>query len=396
MGVTIREKIKDSGEWWVFVNHRGMRRTKKCGPKELAQKVAGIMTANLTLGRPLMGREERPPTPTLKQYYERFKDVWATTVKESSFRVYEINFRVHILPALGNYRLDEVDREKMERFVTGLVKKGLAKASIQLILAPLNLLYHRAIKHKLISENPTNEMAEFYRQAPVLHEEIEPLTQEECLLFLKTAAEKEPFDYPVLLSALHTGMRAGELAGLQWPDIDWHSKFIFVQRQIVRGVVSSLKTKHSRRKVDCSDDLLETLSRLRKRRLEEWMNRGEPNCPEWVFCNRFGAPDNHNTKKRDALKRTLKKAGLRSIRFHDLRHTYASLLLAQGEPVTYVSNQLGHANPQITLKVYAHWVPNKSQRQAVNRLPSLKQEGQVRQNQTETEVTLTLDKQKHG
>ena len=127
-----------------------MRRTKKCGPKALAEKVAGIMRANLTLGRPLMGKEEKPPTPTLKQYYERFKDVWATTIKENSFRVYEISFRVHILPALGNYRLDEIDREKMERFVTGLVQQGRAKASIQLILTPLNFLYRRAVNHKLI------------------------------------------------------------------------------------------------------------------------------------------------------------------------------------------------------------------------------------------------------
>ncbi|MCH7804845.1 MAG: tyrosine-type recombinase/integrase [Acidobacteria bacterium] len=75
--------------------------------------------------------------------------------------------------------------------------------------------------------------------------------------------------------------------------------------------------------------------------------------------------------KSKSFKRVLRKAGLRDIRYHDLRHTYASQLLAHGEPVTYVSQQLGHANPQITFKVYAHWIPNKSQRKAVNRLPSL-------------------------
>jgi len=393
MGVIVKEKIKGSNEWWVFLNHKGMRRSKKCGPKKTAEKVAEIMRANLTLGHSLVGREEKPPAPTLKQYYEGFKDVWATTVKENSFRLYEIGFRVHILPVLGNYRMDEIDREKMERFVTGLVKNGLAKATIRLILAPLNLLYRRAIKHKIISENPTSEMSEFYRQAPVLHEEIEPLTQEECILVLKTALGKYPEDYPVLLSALHTGMRAGELAGLQWPDIDWNGSFISVKRQFAHGVLSSLKTKYARRKVDCSDELLEVLGKLRKQRLEEWMKRGEPNCPDWVFCSSLGNPDCWNNDKRNALKRTLKKAGLRSIRFHDLRHTYASLLLAQGEPVTYVSNQLGHSNPQITLKVYAHWVPNKSQRQAVNRLPSLKQQVRDLQNTPETEV-MSIDKKK--
>ena len=78
-----------------------------------------------------------------------------------------------------------------------------------------------------------------------------------------------------------------------------------------------------------------------------------------------------NVKVRN-FKRVLRKAGLREVRYHDLRHPYASQLLAQGQPVTYVSQQLGHANPQITFKVYAHWIPNKSQRKAVKRLPSLK------------------------
>ena len=71
------------------------------------------------------------------------------------------------------------------------------------------------------------------------------------------------------------------------------------------------------------------------------------------------------------LKKLLAKAGLRSIRFHDLRHTFASLLLAQGEPVTYVSHQLGHKDPKITFSVYAKWVPNEKQREAMNRLPTL-------------------------
>jgi integrase len=85
-----------------------------------------------------------------------------------------------------------------------------------------------------------------------------------------------------------------------------------------------------------------------------------------------------NNVKARYFKRALRKAGLRDIRFHDLRHTYASLLLAQGEPVTYVANQLGHANPGITLKIYSHWIPKESQREAVNKLPSLSRQLEVR------------------
>ncbi len=111
------------------------------------------------------------------------------------------------------------------------------------------------------------------------------------------------------------------------------------------------------------------------------MKRGSNEISEWVWANEKGQRIDINNVKVKSFKRVLRKAGLRDIRYHDLRHTYASQLLAQGEPVTYVSQQLGHANPQITLKVYARWIPNKSQRQAVNRLPSLR-----RQEETEKSV----------
>ena len=122
---------------------------------------------------------------------------------------------------------------------------------------------------------------------------------------------------------------------------------------------------------DCSDDLLETLAALKKKRQEEALKRGSNEISEWVWANEKGQRIGIGNVKATSFKRVLRKAGLRDIRYHDLRHTYASQLLAQGEAVTYVSQQLGHPNPQITFRVYAHWIPNKSQRKAVNRLPSL-------------------------
>jgi len=145
-----------------------------------------------------------------------------------------------------------------------------------------------------------------------------------------------------------------------------------VRRQIVRTKVTTLKTKNGRRRVDCSDHLLETLAALKKKRQEEALQRGSNEISEWVWVNEKGQRIDIGNVKVKSFKRVLRKAGLREIRYHDLRHSYASQLLAQGEPVTYVSQQLGHANPQITFNVYAHWIPNKSQRKAVNRLPSLR------------------------
>ncbi len=372
MGVKVRERPKDSAVWWVFVDHNGQRKAKKCGSKKLADKVAKIMEANLTLGRPLLEEKEQLTLPTLAQYYERFKATYMeTAIAGNTASSYEGNFRVHILPELGKYRLDEIDRSKMEDFVAVLMKKKRAKGSIRLTLSTLGVLYNNAIKKDLVLRNPARGLAELYRQAPVVNDEIEPLTEENSLLFLRASLTHEPKHYSLFLTALHTGMRSGEINGLQWPDVDWRGKFIEVRRQIVRGEIKDLKTKHSRRRIDCSDELLKTLSKLQRQRQEEALKRGSNEIPKWVFVDRHGSFANIKSIKLRPFKKVLKKAGLRYIRFHDLRHTFASLLLSRGENLLYVSQQLGHSSPQITLKVYAHWIPTEGQREAVNRLPSL-------------------------
>ena len=377
MGVTTREKIKDSGIWWVFVAHNGKRTSRKVGDKGAAEEVARKIQAKLTLEEALP--ERKPPTPILADYYLGFKNNYMrTAIKESSYIVYESCFRLHILPELGRLSLDQIGREYMEEFISVLMKRDLAKDYIRVILGSLRVLLNNAIEKGIIMNNPVRGLSKLYRQAPVRHAEIEPLTEEESLLFLKTILEWEPEHYPMFLTSLHTGLRSGEVIGMQWPDIDWNGKFLEVRRQVVRTKVIPLKTKNGRRRVDLSDDLLETLAALKKRRQEEALKRGSNEISEWVWANEKGKRIDINNVKVKSFKRVLRKAGLRDIRYHDLRHTYASQLLAQGEPVTYVSRQLGHANPQITFKVYAHWIPNNSQRKAVNRLPSLRRQPETK------------------
>jgi len=282
---------------------------------------------------------------------------------------FESTFRVHILPQFGRLHLDQIDRQKMEDFISKLVKKDMAKDSIRLILAALSSLYTHAVENKLVTENPAKGVSKLYKQVPSRHKKPEPLTVEESLAFL-SAAQHDPEHYPIFLTALHSGLRSGEIGGLQWGDIDWRGRSISIRRAVVRGRVTTLKTENSERTVDCSDDLLRALADLRRSRQEQALKSGSQLCP-WVFTCRTGKPVGMNNVKARYFKRTLRKAGLRNIRFHDLRHTYASLLLAQGEPITYVANQLGHKNPGITLKIYSHWISKESQREAVNKLPSL-------------------------
>jgi len=376
MGVRVREKSKGSNEWWVFINHAGRRTSRKVGTKRMALEAARVIGANLILDKPAF-QEKKLPVPKLGEYYQsRLKPYMKLTLKRSTYITFESSFRVHILPQFGPFHLDQIDRQKMEGFISKLVKKDMAKDSIRLILAALSCLYTHAGENNVVTENPAKGVSKLYKQVPSRHKKPEPLTVEESLAFL-SAAQHDPEHYPIFLIALHSGLRSGEIGGLQWGDIDWRGRSISIRRNIVRGRVTTLKTESSERTVDCSDDLLRVLADLRRSRQEQALKSGSKLCP-WVFTCRKGQPIGMNNVKARYFKRAIRKAGLRDFRFHDLRHTYASLLLAQGEPLTYVANQLGHANPGITLKIYARWIPKESQREAVNKLPSLSRQLEVR------------------
>jgi len=355
------------------INHQGHRKSKKVGAnKKKAEEVANIVRANLLLGRPLLGKEDQPKVPTLKEYYRRFESTYMeTAIKESSYIVDESAFRVHTLPQLGNLRLDQINGGHIEDFISVLMGKDLGKHSIKVVLGSLRLLLNNAIEKGLIKENPVSGVGKLCRQAPVRHEDIEPLSEEESLLLLQAASEWEAEHFPLFLCVLHTGLRGGEVIGLQWGDIDWSGKFMEIRRQVVRGKLTTLKTKHGRRRVDLSGDLLATFSALKTSRQEKALKGGSSEISKWVFANDQGDRMGIDYIKAKVFTRILSKAGLRKIRFHDLRHTYASQLLANGVPATYVSRQLGHSNPKITWGVYAHWAPGENQRQAVNQLPSL-------------------------
>jgi len=368
MGVKIRQKVP-GGAWWIFVHDRGQRTSRKVGAKKAALEVAEKIAAKLALGEAPI--QEKLLAPKLEEYFQsRFKPYMKLTLKRSTCVTFESNFRVHILPQFGRLHLDQIDRQKMEGFIAKLVKKDMSKDSIRLIVAALSSLYTHALDNKLVTENPARGVSKLYRQVPKRHKKPEPLTVEESLAFLSAALTHDPEHYPIFLLALHCGLRSSEIGGLQWGDISWHSRSISVRRAIVRGRVTTLKTESSERTVDCSDALLRVLADLRRRRQKQALKSGTQLCP-WVFTCRKGQPVGMNNVKARHFKRVLRKAGLRDLRFHDLRHSYASLLLAQGEPITYVANQLGHKNPGITLKIYSHWIPKESQREAVNKLPSL-------------------------
>jgi len=151
-------------------------------------------------------------------------------------------------------------------------------------------------------------------------------------------------------------------------DLDFNSRFIVVRRSYRRGRFTPPKNGKERR-VDMSDQLASELAGLRARAQRGALKRGEP-VPELVFCREGGEVVEQNYIRR-VFKRVLKKASLREIRLHDLRHTFASLLIGQGESLAYVKEQMGHHSIEMTVDTYGHLIPG-SNREAVNRLDTKK------------------------
>jgi integrase len=176
---------------------------------------------------------------------------------------------------------------------------------------------------------------------------IQPLSHVETYDFLKAVSERIPEYYALFLLALRTGMRLGEILAVQWVDTDFAARFIEVRRNLVGGRVTTTKST-KRRRVDLSLNLTEALRNHQKARKAASLKAGR-RLPSWVFTNADGKPLDGDNLRHRVFYALLEKANLRQIRFHDLRYTYASLLIQNGESLAYEKEQLGHSSIQVTV-----------------------------------------------
>ena len=146
-------------------------------------------------------------------------------------------------------------------------------------------------------------------------------------------------------------MRSGEIRGLQWGDIDWSSEQIHIRRSWKEGAFHQPKTQASIRRIELPGFLLAEL--------REWRLACPKGEHDLMFPNLVGRPMSNTNLLQRGFYPALRRAGLRKIRFHDLRHTFASLLIANGADIVRVSRLLGHSSPTITLNVYSHMLPNE-------------------------------------
>lgn len=368
MGVKVRERPKGSGIHWIFIDHQGQRKAKKIGKdKKLANDIAKKIGARLTLGDLDFLDNDENANPSFEEYANYWLEDYIKPLRRSStYERYRDILKRHIFPVLGQKKIDEIKRVEIRNLLLKKNKAKLSRSMICLIRDVMSGPMGYAVDEELIPGNPVAGILKRLQLERDKRITVEPMNEQEVDLFLNTCFKHFREYWVFFLCAFRTGMRLGELLGLKWGNIDWNQKFIKVERSYKRGRFDKTKTGKVRR-VDTSDQLIFAMEQLFTAQKKQALKLGLGEPIEIIF-HRNGKPMEQNYIRR-VFKRVLKKAGIREMRLHDIRHTFASLLLSQGESPVYVKEQLGHSSIQMTVDIYGHLIPS-SNRGAVNRLDS--------------------------
>ena len=297
---------------------------------------------------------------TVGEYLDRFlEDVQRGSVRESTYSRDKYLLANHVKPALGRVKLRNLSAMHLQRLYRDRLDAGLSPATVQKMHHVVHKALSQAVRWDLIARNP----ADAVKAPSPATEEMRPLSADEVRRLLDTAKGDRLEALYVL--AIHPGMRRGELLGLKWSDVDLEGGTVSVRRTLTRtdngkGVaLGDPKTKRSRRTVRLTREATEALRQHLARQLQQIEEAGDHYRDEGlVFATEAGTLINPSNLRQRSFAPLLTRAGLLpSVRFHDLRHTTATLLLSRGVHPKFVQELLGHASVAITLDTYSHGVP---------------------------------------
>jgi integrase len=295
------------------------------------------------------------------EYLDRWLDDVRDTVRKSTHEGYEYAVEPHIKPALGRIKLKDLNPAQIRWFYRDRLDSGLAPATVH----KQHVVLHKALKAAVADGLIPRNAAAGLKLPRITREEIDPLTEEESRRLLETACDDTLEALYVL--ALSTGMRQGELLALKWEDVDLDGGRVRVRRTLTHVdkafVLGEPKTKNSRRTIRLTKGTISALQAHLSRQLEEIEEMGSLYQPGGlVFATEAGTVINPSNLRNRSFKPLLKRAGLPPIRFHDLRHTCATLLLSKSVNPKVVSEMLGHASISITLDIYSHLLPDMQEK----------------------------------
>jgi integrase len=307
-----------------------------------------------------------------------FVGEWLRRVREDyqpkTLRSYRQNLEDHVLPSLGHRRVRDITRLDVKRlleqkrhhgYVQGDATREYRRNTLRLIKAALSVVLAEAVDDALLTSNPCLGQGGRRTGPATLRksdrlERIRPLTWDETHRFIRAVRGMK---YGVVFEVmLYTGARPSEVLGLRPEDVNFKDKTILIEHSLDESTRELKPTKtYEVRRVDLDHfpDCLALLQEYVPWLREEAMLYGWGE-PEWLFPSEEGGPLDLS-KVRKSFQRVLKRAEIHRRRLYDLRHSFASLRLAEGAPLTYISHQLGHSSPETTLRYYARWIPDTKQ-----------------------------------
>jgi len=301
-----------------------------------------------------------PPrqTEVLSAYMKRWLEAVAPSLRPKTVACYEQVIRLHLTPDLGQYKLTQLRPDHVQAFYARKLAAGSSPRLVQLCHAVLHRALAQALKWGLVPRNVTDAVT---APRPRQRHRVQAWTIEEAQAFLEHLRADGVRLEALYALAIATGLRQGELLGLYWDDVDLERGRAAVRRQLQRlktGLVESEpKTAKSRRTVTFPPVVVEALRRWRVRQLEERLSAGQRwAATPYVFTSSVGTPLEPRNVTRD-FQALLVRLKLSRVRFHDLRHTCATLLLTAGQHPKLVQELLGHSQITLTLDTYSHAVP---------------------------------------
>lgn len=338
--------------WWARITVQTVD-----GPKRKAfygktrSEVAGKMNQALADYNGVVLESEEV---TLEQYLKRWlESAVKPSVKLSTYESYEYIVRRHLVPTLGGKKLRKLTSSEVEVLYRQKLESGLSRRTVQLIHTTLHRALEQAVKRRLLAHNVTKAV-----DAPKPDKaDKKYLTPEQVKVFLEAAKGEELEALFVL--AVTAGLREGELLGLRWQDVDLSTGTLQVRQQLTRtrGAMSFTKPKNGRgRNVKLMDVAIQAL--LKHREANYKSSPGNESHVDLVFTTSAGTPLDVANLTYRSFRPLLARADLPQIRFHDLRHTCATLFLSRGTHPKIVQEILGHSTISVTMDTYSHVLPN--------------------------------------
>ena len=338
-----------------------------------------VAKANEEMARWERGLDRDAGKKTLAEFLKEFLAYYKRDggVVSSTYQDYRYHIESHVVPVLGKVTLKDLDPRKIDQFTCALNEKGLAARTSQYSFSVLRRALQFAVDWKYIPANPASSRMRAAKRRQV-HElsKIRFLPPQEARAFLK-AVRGDRYEALYVL-AITTGMRQGEMLGLQWPDLDLDAGKVTIYRSLHRTKrrqdkddpaapwfeLRHPKTPGSRRTLDIPPVTVEALREHQlKQREQRRLADSSWKEQKLIFTTRLGTPvDTTNVLHRFQL--ILEHAGIAKMCFYDLRHTHASLLIAEGVHPKKIAERLGHASIKLTMDLYGHLFEGSDQESA--------------------------------